>query len=201
MQPIRQLEEQISDLQTENEELSQTLAELRVAKSSLHKAQEDAELVLQEARHKAVNNASQIDVTVSNIQQNERDIGSLKRKLEQTKRDEAIHALYEKQPAFWTALAERINFHRSELNAEFEGISETKDAVQVCEAMESFIERPTFSSQAATIRQAQTVYEQTLKNVCALAVDKKPIALEHKQARTNVLDRFLHHREIVGLWS
>ena len=32
MQPIRQLEEQISDLQTENEELSQTLAELRVAK-------------------------------------------------------------------------------------------------------------------------------------------------------------------------
>lgn len=201
MQPIRQLEEQISDLQTQNEELSQTLAELRVDKSSLHKAQEDAELVLQEARHKAVNNASQIDVTVSNIQQNERDIGSLKRKLEQTKRDEAIHALYEKQPAFWTALAERINFHRSELNAEFEGISETKDAVQVCEAMESFIERPTFSSQAATIRQAQTVYEQTLKNVCALAVDKKPIALEHKQARTNVLDRFLHHREIVGLWS
>lgn len=201
MQPIRQLEEQISDLQTQNEELSQTLVELRVDKSSLHKAQEDAELVLQEARHKAVNNASQIDVTVSNIQQNERDIGSLKRKLEQTKRDEAIHALYEKQPAFWTALAERINFHRSELNAEFEGISETKDAVQVCEAMESFIERPTFSSQAATIRQAQTVYEQTLKNVCALAVDKKPIALEHKQARTNVLDRFLHDREIVGLWS
>ena len=64
MEQIRQLEEQISDLETQNEELNETLAELRVAKSSFHKEQEDAELVLQEARHKAVNNASQIDVTV-----------------------------------------------------------------------------------------------------------------------------------------
>ena len=84
MEQIRQLEEQISDLETQNEELNETLAELRVAKSSFHKAQEDAELVLQEARHKAVNNASQIDVTVSNIQQNERDIGELKNLLENT---------------------------------------------------------------------------------------------------------------------
>ena len=44
----------------------------------------------------------------------------VRKETEQTKRDEAIHALYEKQPAFWTALAERINFHRSKLHAEFE---------------------------------------------------------------------------------
>ena len=201
MEQIRQLEEQISDLETQNEELNETLAELRVAKSSFHKEQEDAELVLEEARHKAVNNASQIDVTVANIQQNERNIGELKNRLENTKRDEAIQALYEKQTPFWTALAERIKHHQTALNSGLEGIGETKDAVQVCELMESFIEKPTFSTQAAAIRQALNVYENTLKNVCSLAIDEKPIAIEHKQARLNVLDRFLHDREIVGLWS
>lgn len=117
------------------------------------------------------------------------------------KREAKITELQQKQRSFWDALKDRLAYQIDSLDDGLEGISNSKDPGEVCEAMRKIADGMNFSIEANAIRNVQSVYQQTILKLCEMKVDGKQILPEHKQERLRLLDRFLLQQKIAPMWS
>lgn len=130
------------------------------------------------------------------------EIGKLTRDIVEMKREKSVLELMAKQQNFWDALEIRMRHKISELNAGLEGLSDEKDPKSIIEDLKAFEkQKMNFSQQRVDINHAQAIYDKAIRNICELSINGQKILPHHKEARLNVLDRFLHLDHIVRHWN
>jgi chromosome segregation ATPase len=127
----------------------------------------------------------------------------LQETLGNTEREKAISELEAKQTSFWEALEERLIYQMKELNDGLEGFEdEPKDAKTVVEKIRQMRDAPKlWNPTVGVINQHEQFYTASLRKICEMRIDGKQIPPSEKQARLNVLDRFLFDKAIVSAWS
>ena len=130
------------------------------------------------------------------------EIGQLTRDIAEMKREKNVLELMGKQQNFWDALEMRMRQKIDELNAGLEGLSDEKDPKTIIEDLKAFEkQKMNFSQQRVDINNAQAIYDKAIRTICELSINGQKILPHHKEARLNVLDRFLHLDHIARHWN
>lgn len=129
------------------------------------------------------------------------EIGQLTRDIAEMEREKTVLELMAKQQDFWGALEVRMRQKIDELNAGLAGLSDEKDPKTIIEDLKSFEKRKPFSQQRVDINNAQAIYDKAIRTICELSIAGKKILPHHKEARLNVLDRFLNLDHIARYWN
>ena len=136
------------------------------------------------------------------VRQIDEEIGQLTRDIAEMKREKDVLELMAKQQNFWDALEMRMRHKIDELNTGLEGLNDEKDPKMIIEDLKSFEKQPmNFSQQRVDINNAQAIYDKAIRTICELSINGKKILPHHKEARLNILDRFLHLDHIVRHWN
>lgn len=132
----------------------------------------------------------------------DQEVGQMTRDVADMKREKTILELMAKQQDFWGALEMRVRQKIDELNAGLEGLSDEKDPKAIIEDLQAFEKQKlNFSQQRVDINNAMTIYNKAIRTICELSIDGQKILPHHKEARLNVLDRFLHLDHIARYWN
>lgn len=132
----------------------------------------------------------------------DQEVGQMTRDVADMKREQTILELMAKQQDFWGALEMRVRQKIDELNAGLEGLSDEKDPKAIIEDLQAFEKQKlNFSQQRVDINNAMTIYNKAIRTICELSIDGQKILPHHKEARLNVLDRFLHLDHIARYWN
>ena len=132
----------------------------------------------------------------------DQEVGQMTRDVADMKREKTILELMGKQQNFWDALEMRMRQKIDELNAGLEDLSDEKDPKSIIEDLKAFEkQKMNFSQQRVDINNAQAIYDKAIRTICELSIDGQKILPHHKEARLNVLDRFLHLDHIVRHWN
>lgn len=201
-QMIKDAEWLLKDKAKETETLKKTLGEenqklkaLRAKDKELEEARDDIQkqLAVTVQANRANGDA---------VRQIDEEIGQLTRDIAEMKREKDVLELMAKQQNFWDALEMRMRHKIDELNTGLEGLNDEKDPKMIIEDLKSFEKQPmNFSQQRVDINNAQAIYDKAIRTICELSINGKKILLHHKEARLNILDRFLHLDHIVRHWN
>ena len=176
-------------------EENQKIRELRAQDKELEEARDkvNKELVLLVQSNKAGSDKVKLI---------DEEIGQLTRDIAEMKREKDVLELMGKQQNFWDALEMRMRQKIGELNAGLEGLSDEKDPKSIIEDLKAFEkQKMNFSQQRVDINNAQAIYDKAIRTICELSINGQKILPHHKEARLNVLDRFLHLDHIVRHWN
>ena len=201
-QMIKDAEWLLKDKAKETETLKKTLGEENQKLKALRAKDKE----LEEARDAI---QKQLAVTVQAnrangdaVRQIDEEIGQLTRDIAEMKREKDVLELMAKQQNFWDALEMRMRHKIDELNTGLEGLNDEKDPKIIIEDLKSFEKQPmNFSQQCVDINNAQAIYDKAIRTICELSINGKKILPHHKEARLNILDRFLHLDHIVRHWN
>ena len=201
-QMIKDAEWLLKDKAKETETIKKTMGEenhkiqeLRAKDKELEEARDkvNKELVLLVQSNKAGSD------TVKLIDE---EIGKLTRDIAEMKREKSVLELMAKQQNFWDAVEMRMRQKIDELNTGLEGLSDEKDPKIIIEDLKAFEkQKMNFSQQRVDINTAQGIYDKAIRTICELSINGQKILPHHKEARLNVLDRFLHLDHIVRHWN
>lgn len=201
-QMIKDAEWLLKDKAKETETLKKTLGEenqklkaLRAKDKELEEARDDIQkqLAVTVQANRANGDA---------VRQIDEEIGQLTRDIAEMKREKDVLELMAKQQNFWDALEMRMRHKIDELNTGLEGLNDEKDPKMIIEDLKSFEKQPmNFSQQRVDINNAQAIYDKAIRTICELSINGKKILPHHKEARLNILDRFLHLDHIVRHWN
>ena len=201
-QMIKDAEWLLKDKAKETETIKKTMGEENQKIKELRA--EDKEL--EEARDKV--NKQLVLLVQSNkagsdkVKLIDEEIGQLTRDIAEMKREKNVLELMGKQQNFWDALEMRMRQKIDELNAGLEGLSDEKDPKTIIEDLKAFEkQKMNFSQQRVDINNAQAIYDKAIRTICELSINGQKILPHHKEARLNVLDRFLHLDHIVRHWN
>lgn len=170
-------------------------------KLNKEKQQLQADLEMKEAEFNTAAQAIQkTAVAQSHHQQN---IDLYKLDIKTQTRELQILELLEKQPPFWDLAEERLTLLMKDLNSGLEGFEDNvKDPKDVCRILREERANPrSFTNRTVQTSQTLQFYETSLRKLCEMRVDGKKIPPSEKQARLNIIDRYFHHGDVVGLWS
>lgn len=176
-------------------EENQKIQELRAKDKELEEARDQVnkELVLLVQSNKAGSDKVKLI---------DEEIGQLTRDIAEMKREKNVLELMGKQQNFWDALEMRMRQKIDELNAGLEGLSDEKDPKTIIEDLKAFEkQKMNFSQQRVDINNAQAIYDKAIRTICELSINGQKILPHHKEARLNVLDRFLHLDHIARHWN
>lgn len=176
-------------------EENQKIQELRAQDKELEEARDkvNKELVLLVQSNKAGSDKVKLI---------DEEIGQLTRDIAEMKREKNVLELMGKQQNFWDALEMRMRQKIGELNAGLEGLSDEKDPKTIIEDLKAFEkQKMNFSQQRVDINNAQAIYDKAIRTICELSINGQKILPHHKEARLNVLDRFLYLDHIVRRWN
>ena len=176
-------------------EQNQKIQELRAQDKELEEARDkvNKELVLLVQSNKAGSDKVKLI---------DEEIGQLTRDIAEMKREKNVLELMGKQQNFWDALEMRMRQKIDELNTGLEGLSDEKDPKTIIEDLKAFEkQKMNFSQQRVDINNAQAIYDKAIRTICELSINGQKILPHHKEARLNVLDRFLHLDHIVRHWN
>lgn len=201
-QMIKDAEWLLKDKAKETETLKKTLGEenqklkaLRAKDKELEEARDDIQkqLAVTVQANRANGDA---------VRQIDEEIGQLTRDIAEMKREKDVLELMAKQQNFWDALEMRMRHKIDELNTGLEDLNDEKDPKMIIEDLKSFEKQPmNFSQQRVDINNAQAIYDKAIRTICELSINGKKILPHHKEARLNILDRFLHLDHIVRHWN
>ena len=201
-QMIKDAEWLLKDKAKETETIKKTMGEENQKIKELRA--EDKEL--EEARDKV--NKQLVLLVQSNkagsdkVKLIDEEIGQLTRDIAEMKREKNVLELMGKQQNFWDALEMRMRQKIDELNAGLEGLSDEKDPKTIIEDLKAFEkQKMNFSQQRVDINNAQAIYDKAIRTICELSINGQKILPHHKEARLNVLDRFLHLDHIARHWN
>ena len=201
-QMIKDAEWLLKDKAKETQTLKKTLGEenqklkaLRAKDKELEEARDDIQkqLAVTVQANRANGDA---------VRQIDEEIGQLTRDIAEMKREKDVLELMAKQQNFWDALEMRMRHKIDELNTGLEGLNDEKDPKMIIEDLKSFEKQPmNFSQQRVDINNAQAIYDKAIRTIGELSINGKKILPHHKEARLNILDRFLHLDHIVRHWN
>ena len=201
-QMIKDAEWLLKDKAKETETLKKTLGEenqklkaLRAKDKELEEARDDIQkqLAVTVQANRANGDA---------VRQIDEEIGQLTRDIAEMKREKDVLELMAKQQNFWDALEMRMRHKIDELNTGLEDLNDEKDPKMIIEDLKSIEKQPmNFSQQRVDINNAQAIYDKAIRTICELSINGKKILPHHKEARLNILDRFLHLDHIVRHWN
>ena len=201
-QMIKDAEWLLKDKAKETETLKKTLGEenqklkaLRAKDKELEEARDDIQkqLAVTVQANRANGDA---------VRQIDEEIGQLTRDIAEMKREKDVLELMAKQQNFWDALEMRMRHKIDELNTGLEGLNDEKDPETIIEDLKAFEkQKMNFSQQRVDINRAQAIYDKAIRTICELSINGQKILPHHKEARLNVLDRFLHLDHIVRHWN
>ena len=201
-QMIKDAEWLLKDKAKETETLKKTMGEENQKLKALRAKDKE----LEEARDEI---QKQLAVTVQankangdTVRRIDEEIGQLTRDIAEMKREKDVLELMAKQQNFWDALEMRMRHKIDELNTGLEGLSDEKDPKIIIEDLKAFEKQKlNFSQQRVDINNAQAIYDNAIRTICELSISGKKILPHHKEARLNILDRFLHLDHIVRHWN
>ena len=192
-QMIKDAEWLLKDKAKETETIKKTMGEENQKIKELRAKDKE----LEEARDKV--NKELVLVVQSNragsdkVKLIDEEIGKLTRDVAEMKREKSVLELMAKQQNFWDALEMRMRHKIDELNTGLEGLNDEKDPKNIIEDLKAFEkQKMNFSQQRVDINNAQAIYDKAIRTICELSINGKKILPHHKEARLNVLDRFLH---------
>ena len=201
-QMIKDAEWLLKDKAKETETLKKTLGEenqklkaLRAKDKELEEARDDIQkqLAVTVQANRANGDA---------VRQIDEEIGQLTRDIAEMKREKDVLELMAKQQNFWDALEMRMRQKIGELNAGLEGLNDEKDQKSIIEDLKTFEkQKMNFTQQRVDINNAQAIYDKAIRTICELSINGQKILPHHKEARLNILDRFLHLDHIVRHWN
>ena len=201
-QMIKDAEWLLKDKAKETETIKKTMGEENQKIKELRAKDKE----LEEARDKV--NKELVLVVQSNragsdkVKLIDEEIGKLTRDIAEMKREKNVLELMAKQQNFWDALEMRMRHKIDELNTGLEGLSDEKDPKTIIEDLKAFEkQKMNFSQQRVDINNAQAIYEKAIRTICELSINGQKILPHHKEARLNILDRFLHLDHIVRHWN
>lgn len=201
-QMIKDAEWLLKDKAKETETLKKTMGEENQKLKALRAKDKE----LEEARDEI---QKQLAVTVQankangdTVRRIDEEIGQLTRDIAEMKREKDVLELMAKQQNFWDALEMRMRHKIDELNTGLEGLSDEKDPKTIIEDLKAFEkQKMNFSQQRVDINNAQAIYDKAIRTICELSINGQKILPHHKEARLNILDRFLHLDHIVRHWN
>lgn len=186
---LSELSEEISELNASIKEQSNKVKELE---KELAESQQQLQLSRIEAQ--ARNNRKH------NLQLQAQELEKL---IKSDTREQSILALLSEQKDFWELAEDRLTLLMDGLNNGLAGFDDSpKKPTEIITFLRKEKEdRRAFNRRSATTHEAMTHYTNCLRRLCELRIDRKQIPPTEKQARLDVIDRYFHNVEIVGLWS
>lgn len=187
---------QLSELSEQISELNASIKEQSSKVKELEKELADSQQKLQSSRieAKARNNKKH------NLQLQAEELEKL---IRDDTREQSILTLLSEQKDFWELAEDRLTLLMDGLNNGLAGFDDSpkKPAEIITFLRKEKEDRRAFSRRSATTHEAMTHYTNCLRRLCEMRIDRQQIPPTEKQARLDVIDRYFHNVEIVGLWS
>ena len=201
-QMIKDAEWLLKDKAKETGTLKKTMGEENQKLQALRAKDKELEQARDEIQRELAVTVQSNRANGDTVRQIDEEIGQLTRDISEMKREKAVLELMAKQQNFWDALEMRMRDKIDQLNAGLEGLSDEKDPKTIIEDLKSFEkQKMNFSQQRVDINNAQSIYDKSIRTICELSVNGQKILPHHKEARLNVLDRFLHLDHIARRWN
>ena len=201
-QMIKDAEWLLKDKAKETETLKKTMGEENQKLKALRAKDKELEQARDEIQRELAVTVQSNRANGDTVRQIDEEIGQITRDISEMKREKAVLELMAKQQNFWDALEMRMRDKIDQLNAGLEGLSDEKDPKAIIEDLKSFEkQKMNFSQQRVDINNAQSIYDKSIRTICELSVNGQKILPHHKEARLNVLDRFLHLDHIARRWN
>ena len=193
---LEETSSQLSALSEEISELNVSIKDQNNKVKELEKELADSQQQLQQSR---------IEVQARNNRKHnlQRQAEELEKLIRDDTREQAILALLSEQKDFWELAEDRLTLLMDGLN---NGLAGFEDNVKKPADIITFLRKEkennrAFNRRSATTHEAMTHYTNCLRRLCEMRIDKQQIPPTEKQARLDVIDRYFHNVEIVGLWS
>lgn len=201
-QMIKDAEWLVKDKVKETETLKKTMGEENQKLKTLRAKDKELEEARDEIQKGLVVTVQSNRVNGDTVKKIEEEIGKLTRDIAEMKREKNDTELMTKQQNFWDDLEIRMRKKIDKLNSGLEVLSGEKNPKYIIEDLKALEKQKiNFSQQRIDIKQAQSISDKAIRNICELSINGQKILPHHKEARLNVLDRFPHLDHIVRHWN
>lgn len=201
-QMIKDVEWLLKDKVQETETLKKTMGEENQKLKTLRAKDKELEEARDEIQKGLVVTVQSNRVNGDTVKKIEEEIGKLTRDIAEMKREKNDTELMTKQQNFWDDLEIRMRKKIDKLNSGLEVLSGEKNPKYIIEDLKALEKQKiNFSQQRIDIKQAQSISDKAIRNICELSINGQKILPHHKEARLNVLDRFPHLDHIVRHWN
>jgi vacuolar-type H+-ATPase subunit I/STV1 len=201
-QMIKDVEWLLKDKVQETETLKKTMGEENQKLKTLRAKDKELEEARDEIQKELVVTVQSNRVNGDTVKKIEEEIGKLTRDIAEMKREKNDTELMTKQQNFWDDLEIRMRKKIDKLNSGLEVLSGEKNPKYIIEDLKTLEkQKMNFSQQRIDIKQAQSISDKAIRNICELSINGQKILPHHKEARLNVLDRFPHLDHIVRHWN
>ena len=187
---------QLSELSEEISELNASIKDQSNKIKELEKELADSQQQLQQSRFEVQSRNNR----KHNLQLQAEELEKL---IKSDTREQSIIDLLSEQKEFWELAEERLALLMDGLNNGLAGFEDNpkKPADIITFLRKEKEDSRNFNRRSATTHEAMTHYTNCLRRLCEMRIDRQQIPPTEKQARLDVIDRYFHNVEIVGLWS
>lgn len=201
-QMIKDVEWLLKDKVKETETLKKTMGEENQKLKTLRAKDKELEEARDEIQKELVVTVQSNRVNGDTVKKIEEEIGKLTRDIAEMTREKNVPELMTKQQNFWDDLEIRMRKKIDNLNAGLKVLSGEKNPKYIIEDLKALEKQKiNLSQQRIDIKQAQSISDKAIRNICELSINGQKILPHHKEARLNVLDRFPHLDHIVRHWN